>query len=121
LPTDWFVDDAAACDWDLLALKARYATASHELIARRMLECPPPVIVSIFDEGRLSFRRSNVPGRAPPPSQAEFDCWRRVHASGRPACIRRPTGAIQGWPVHEENWKREIVRTESELWDMEIQ
>ena len=44
LPTAWFAADAVACGWDLLGLKARYRTASHELIARRMLECRPPVI-----------------------------------------------------------------------------
>ena len=61
LPTAWFAADGAACGWDLLALKARYRTASHELIARRMLECRPPVIISIFDHRRISFRRSNFP------------------------------------------------------------
>ncbi len=79
LPTAWFVGDGAACDWDLLALKARYRTASHELIARRMLECRPLVIISIFDDRRISFRRSNLPGQVPPPSSAEIDCWRDVH------------------------------------------
>ena len=44
LPTAWFAADGTACGWDLLALKARYNTASHELIARRMLECRPPVM-----------------------------------------------------------------------------
>ena len=79
LPTAWFAVDGAACDWDLLILKARYRTASHELIARRMLECRPPVIISIFDHRRMSLRRSNLPGRVPPPSPAEINCWRDVH------------------------------------------
>ncbi|MCE5269384.1 MAG: ImmA/IrrE family metallo-endopeptidase, partial [Planctomycetaceae bacterium] len=63
LPTAWFAADGQYCGWVLLALKERYATASHELIARRMLECHPPVVISIFDHRRLSFRRSNMPGR----------------------------------------------------------
>ena len=67
LPTEWFLADARAGGWDLAALKARYATASHELIARRMLECPPPVIVTIFDHRVVSFRRSNLPGACRPP------------------------------------------------------
>ena len=116
LPTAWFAADAADCGWDLFSLKARYHTASHELIARRMLECRPPVIISIFDHRQLSFRRSNLPGRVPPPSPAEMECWRQIHQH----CSQLPTesagGHIQGWPIHEEGWKREILRMEIEEW-----
>jgi hypothetical protein len=112
LPTAWFVADAAACDWDLIALKHRYATASHELIARRMLECRPPVIVSIFDHERISFRGSNLPGHAPPPSAAEMQCWRNVHRENHPGQTRTDACLIRGWPVHEQGWRREILRTE---------
>jgi Zn-dependent peptidase ImmA (M78 family) len=112
LPTAWFAGDAAAADWDLLALKARYPSASHELIARRMLELAAPAIISIFDHERLSFRRSNVPGRAPPPTRDEIACWKAVHRRGRPYEIAEGMARIRGWPVHEPGWKREILRTE---------
>lgn len=112
LPTPWFSADAVASDWDLLALKARYTTASHELIARRMLEFPPAAIVSIFDQGRLSFRRGNMPGRMPPPSLEEIHCWKSVHRGNRPDEAPHGTYRIRGWPVHEPDWKREILRTE---------
>ena len=114
LPTAWFAADAAATGWDLIALKARYATASHELIARRMLECPPPVIITIFDNGSISFRRSNLPGRVPPLSAAEGRCWRAVHERAAPRRIDERPLTIHGWPVHEPEWKREILRTEVE-------
>src|SRR5262249_33886889 len=48
LPRDSFVADGAALGWDLLALKQRYCTASHELIARRMLDCSVPICVSVY-------------------------------------------------------------------------
>jgi hypothetical protein len=112
LPTAWFVADGIACRWDLTRLKARYVTASHELIARRMLECRPPVVISIFDHGRVSFRRGNLPCRAPPPSIAETQCWREVHRRNHPRQMRDGPCLIQGWPIHEERWKREILRTE---------
>jgi hypothetical protein len=114
LPTAWFVADAADAGWDLAALKAQYSTASHELIARWMLECPPPVIVTIFDHRRVSFRRSNLPGRVPPPSPAEMACWQAVHDSATPRQIDDGPRTIQGWPVHEPAWKREILRAEVE-------
>jgi len=114
LPAAWFAADASQCGWDLLDLKARYPTASHELIARRMLECRPPVIISIFDHGQVSFRRSNLPGRAPPPSPAEIQCRQAIHAENRPRQHHNGLRAVQGWPVHEDGWKREILRTEVE-------
>jgi hypothetical protein len=114
LPGAWFAADGANCGWDLLRLKGRYPTASHELIARRMLQCRPPVIMSIFDDARLYFRRSNLPGRVPPPSSAEMGCWRAVHEGNRPGWACEGLRAIHGWAVHEEGWKREILRTEVE-------
>ena len=86
LPTRWFLADARELQWDLLALKRLYASASHEMIARRMLECPPPIIITVFDQGRMTFRRSNLPGRAPPLSAAEMACWQAVHR--RSASVR---------------------------------
>jgi len=112
VPSDWFAGDAAACAWDLLELKARYATASHELIARRILECRPPVIITIFDQGRVYFRRSNVRGRVPPLSGPERRCWETVHRLGVRQFAADGLCAIQGWPVHEQGWRREILRTE---------
>jgi hypothetical protein len=115
LPTAWFARDGASCRWDLLALKARYSTASHELIARRMLEQAEPAIVTIFDQGQLHLRQSNVPGRVQPPSRYEVQCWEVVHRTNRPEEVRRGMTAIRGWPVHEEGWIREILRTEVEV------
>ncbi|MGQ9575727.1 MAG: ImmA/IrrE family metallo-endopeptidase [Thermoguttaceae bacterium] len=115
VPTPWLAADASACAWDLLALKARYRTASHELIARRMLELPQPAIITIFDQGKLGFRRANVPGRVPALSRAEMDCWRAVHRRNQPRELRQGMTIIRGWPVHEDSWKREILRTQLDL------
>ncbi|MEN6449395.1 MAG: ImmA/IrrE family metallo-endopeptidase [Thermoguttaceae bacterium] len=112
LPTSWFAADGAACEWDLIELKSRYRTASHELIARRMLECRPAVVISIFDQGRISFRRSNLPGRVPPPLPGEMKCWRTIREECRPQQSRHGPALIQGWPIYEEQWKREILRME---------
>jgi hypothetical protein len=114
LPAVWFSADAADCGWDLLALKARYATASHELIARRMLECRPPVIITIFDNRRITFRRGNLPGRVPPPSPAEMACWRKANDRNQSARTRQGTRLLQCWPIHEADWQREILRAEVE-------
>lgn len=112
LPSGWFERDAARCGWDLFRLKQRYATASHEMIARRMLDCEPPVIVTILDQGAISWRRSNALARVPAPSAVERLAWRRARDSGRPATESRGGLCVTAWPVHEAEWKREIVRTD---------
>ncbi len=114
LPGQWFSADASRCGWDLFELKRRFATASHELIARRMLEMPPPVIISIFDQGRTSLRKSNVPGRVPPLSTAETECRRIAHDCNRPHAAPDALQLVQAWPIHEDTWKREIIRAEVE-------
>jgi hypothetical protein len=118
LPTAWFAADGVECGWDLFALKACYTTASHELIARRMLECRPTVVISIFDQQRISFRRSNLPGRVPPPLPAEIRCWSNIHQRQCPSKEHEGTSLIQGWPIHEMGWEREILRMEVEPWGM---
>lgn len=116
LPREWFLADGVDLDWDLFELKSRYSTASHELLARRMLEMPAPVIITLADQGRCVWRRSNRYFCAPPITHAETDVWRVAHVRGGPAeCETRelPDGIVdvRVWPVHEPQWKREIVRT----------
>jgi len=111
LPRDAFEADARACDWDLPELKNRYATASHELIARRMLDFAPPVIVSVFDHGRRTFRKGNLPFRTPPMGEVEQIAWRACHVGAIATEQSDPTMHARAWPVHEPNWKREIMRT----------
>lgn len=116
LPEPWFAADGSACGWDLFEMKSRYATASHELIARRMLDLVPPVVITIFDQGQLYFRRSNVAGQVPPPSPGEMACWQAAHNRCQPRQATEGPRAIQAWPIHEPGWRREILRMELELW-----
>jgi len=121
LPRDWFAADGPPLNWDLVALKERYATASHELIARRMLEMPPPIVVTLCDLGRFRWRRSNAGGRPPRLLPEETNVWRAAHESGKPASATfdpTTTGleSVRCWPIHENDWKREIVRTAIAEW-----
>lgn len=111
LPRAWFFSDAERLGGSLPQLKAIYRTASHELIAWRLLDLPNPSIVTIFDKGRMVRRRASSGGQAPPLSAIERACWRQVHQSGQ--VLQHAVGGIvvQGCPVHEPHWKREILRT----------
>jgi hypothetical protein len=112
LPRGWFERDAQRLDWDLPQLKARYSTASHELIARRMLDFAPPIAISVFDHGLLTWRQTNVSGRVPPLGATELAAWRAAHERSQTAVAETAQYTVQAWPVHEANWKREIVRAE---------
>lgn len=115
LPMPWFSTDGAVCGWDLLELKSRYETASHELIARRMLDFDPPIIISIYDQGQLTMRRSNVTGHVPGPSPAEHECWQYAHRQSAEYHVSDSLAEVQAWPIHESDWKREIVRATAEM------
>ncbi len=112
LPSDWFADQGVGCDWDLFALKRTFTTASHELIARRMLDFDRPIIVTIFDQGERTWRRSNVAGRTPPLNGREQVCWRAAQRTSQPVSDENSLQRIRTWPIHETDWQREIVLTE---------
>ncbi len=109
LPSEWFAATAQDCERDLFALKEVYSTASHELIGWRMLDLAPRAIVSLFDQGNLQARRSNLPGKPPAFTSAESDAWRRAHETGRSVRRDQPL-RIDVWPIHEPAWRREILR-----------
>jgi hypothetical protein len=93
------------------ALKAVYATASHELIAWRLLDLPRESTVTIFDHGRITRRRSNDGRRPPPPIPLECAVWQETHRTGRAGAEWCDGLLVRCWPVHEPGWKREILRT----------
>jgi hypothetical protein len=115
LPRRWFAVDGRECDWDLLGLKKRYGTASHELIARRMLDMRPPIVITVCDYGRVHWRRSNVTSRPPELLRDETAVWQQTHRSGLTIdrSLDAETGleSVRCWPVHEVGWKREILRS----------
>lgn len=116
LPRRWFAVDGPELDWDLIALKERYATASHELVARRMLEMRLPIVITVCDHGRVRWRRSNATARPPALAAEERSVWQEGHVTGLPAfATADPESGLQAvscWPIHEPDWKREIIRSE---------
>ena len=95
-------------------LKARYATASHELIARRMLECRPPVIISIFDHSAFPFGGATFPAGCRRHRRPKCECWRDVHAATMPLqnCARprshsglaSPRGRMEAGDTAHARW-----------------
>lgn len=121
LPHDWFASDGEALGWDLFELKRLYSTASHELIARRMLEMTPPVMISLFDQGALQWRKSNALRRPPLLTTAESNAWRAAFETAQAteyeaSALPEGMARVQCWPVHEPGWRREILRTELVEW-----
>ena len=111
VPTCWFKEDAPASDFDVLKLKGRYSTASHEVIAWRMLDLGDPCIMTIVDNDAIHRRRSNAVRTKRELSPAETKCRNRVHRTGEPWRLREDAWSVQCWPVHQDGWKREILRS----------
>ena len=111
VPTCWFRGDAPAKEYDLLELKRQYSTASHEVIAWRMLDLGDPCIMTIVDNGVLHRRRSNAVRTRRELSPAEAKCQERVNRTGESCRLREGSWTVQCWPVHREGWKREILRS----------
>ena len=115
VPTCWFAADAPACGYDVLELKQRYRTSSHEVIAWRFLDLPEPCIVTVVDNGHIHRRRSNAWPTRRRLEPAEQQCQRYVNHFSRPRVVRDGGWTVQGWPVHQADWKREILRSVVEL------
>jgi hypothetical protein len=111
VPTPWLAEEARASDHDLLALKARFPSAGHEMIAWRLLDLPGPCVITIVDNDEVQRRRGNA-WRAPRHlSPVERECQRYVHHYSRPQVVDRAGWRVQGWPIHEADWKREVLRS----------
>ena len=64
VPTSWFSSAWQETNGDLFALKARFPTASYELLGWRRLEQPSERIVTVLDHGEIARRRCNFARRA---------------------------------------------------------
>ncbi len=112
VPTLWFRDDAQRLHCDLLELKKRYSTASHEVISLRFLDLAAPTIITVIDNDEIHRRKSNGPRvKAKELEPAEKKCWEAVNRQGKPKTINEAGWTVQGWPIHQADWKREILRS----------
>lgn len=111
VPDHWFRFDAGMTQCDLIALKSLYRTASYEVLAIRLLDLDPPTIVSIFDNGKLTRRTANFSGQAPSLLPIEISMRRAAFETVEPQYCSSDGVRVQAWPIHENGWKREILRT----------
>jgi hypothetical protein len=111
VPACWFAGDAPAAEYDVAQLKERYRTASHETIALRLLDLPEPCIITIVDNGHVSRRRSNAWPVRRELAPVELECQRYVNSYSRPRRVAQAGWTVWGWPVHQPDWKREVLRS----------
>jgi hypothetical protein len=110
-PQAWFAADAAGYGYDLAALKDRYRTASHELLALRLLDLSEACVVTIVDDGSIYRRRSNAWRVRRELAEAEKECQRYVIEHDTPHRLRAGGWSVQGWPVPSPFGKRVILRS----------
>lgn len=117
VPTCWFAEEARQLDYDVIALQRRFATASVEMVAWRMLDLAEPSIITLIDNEHVARRRSNAWQVTRTLEPVEVECQRYVHQYSRPRCLRENGWTVHGWPVHQPDWKREILRSVVETID----
>jgi Zn-dependent peptidase ImmA (M78 family) len=111
VPSRWITADVRELGFDLLQLKERYRTSSHEVLAWRFLDLPQPCIVTIIDNDRIARRKSNAWPTRRRLEPAEEKCQREVRRTDEPHCVAENGWTVQGWPVHQASWQREILRS----------
>lgn len=112
-PDRWFIRDCARLNWNLHALFERYPTASHEVIARRWLQVSEePTMVTIFDKGQRGPRVHYRPPLFPLEKQAQ----QLANETGERVTLSDDFMTVHAWPIHKEDWKREILRTVAAPW-----
>jgi hypothetical protein len=111
VPSLWYARDAPRSGYDLFALKERYATASHEVLAWRWLDLDDACIVTLVDNGHITRRLANA-GPAPRAlAPTEVECQQVVNETSRKRLISAGGWVVWGWPVHQADWRREILRS----------
>lgn len=111
VPSCWFSRLASGSGYDLLELKQAFPTASHEVIAFRLLDLSVPCIITIVDNGHIHRRRSNAWPTRKELHEVEQECQKYVHHFSRPRTVCRDGWTVQCWPLHQADWKREILRS----------
>jgi hypothetical protein len=76
----------------------------------------PPIVITVCDLGRIRWRQGNITARPPALAQEERTTWREAHRTGLTATMLpdQESGlqSVRCWPIHEPEWKREILRSE---------
>src|SRR5262249_52986409 len=111
LPTSWFSGDARRLAYDIAELKKLYATVAPDVIAWRLLDLAEPCIITIVDNDHVKRRRSHAWRVGREREAPERACQRYVNHSSQPRVVCADGWTVQGWPVHQPDWKREILRS----------
>jgi len=111
LPTMWYSEHLLETGFDLFLFKESYRTASHELIARRLLDYFPQRILTIIDQEQVVHRQNGYQSRPGPLLPCERQLVGRCHDSGRFLSEDFAGIRCEVWPVHEPERKREILLT----------
>lgn len=112
VPQRW-IERACRNEIDLQQLKLQFKTASHELIAFRLLALSTAAVVTMCDQGRVSRRLGNRHFAPPPLLPVELECLFAMRQTREPCRFTVDGVAVQGWPVYEGDWRREFLRTTS--------
>ncbi|MCA9028402.1 MAG: ImmA/IrrE family metallo-endopeptidase [Planctomycetaceae bacterium] len=116
VPNPWFHEVAVESDFDLFELKQAFSFASHQVISWRMLDAETPTIITIFDNGQRYSRKANFSGWQEM-QKLEKSSWEQCRRRAETVDVSHGSVRVQVWPIHEPDWRREIVRTTLLDWE----
>lgn len=111
LPTAWYAEHLGDFGANLYSFKDRFRTASHELIARRLLDFFPHRILTIVDREQVVHRQNGYQSRPGALLPIERQLVEQCHQTGEVFSRESEGICCEAWPVHEPQWKREILFT----------
>ncbi len=111
LPTRWFAREARQAGFDLFALKEKFPTHGHDLMAWRFLDIDDEAsVVTVVDDGNVVARRGNRFAVTKKLTDAEQACLEAVIGTDEPARVRRDDWTAWGWPTKGIPFRRIILR-----------
>ena len=111
VPPLWFRDIWRNVEGDFAKVLTRFAFTPMELVAQRLLDSAEPTVLSIIDHGTLAHRASNGPRAGKVLWPVEKECREYVAHFSRARRISQGGMTVWGWPIHQSDWKKEVLRT----------
>ncbi len=111
VPPLWFRDVWRDENGDFVKVLNRFAFTPLEIVAQRLLDDSEPTVLSIIDHGSLTHRASNGPRAGKVLWPLEKECFEYISHFSRTRRLSQGGMTVSGWPIHQSDWKKEVLRT----------
>lgn len=108
-PADWFRQAWQEQAGDLRRVKRVFGTASHEVLARRLITWEVPTVVTVVDNGRVTSRTGNCQ-HIDKLTPTERQAVEKLSGRQRTIDLTAEPLRVEGWRIDADGWERIILR-----------